>query len=141
MGGGGKGKPPQQHQWPSWGGNNGGYGKQWQPRGLPRGRDDDRDRDSRRRRRDSPSSGSDGGRQAKLDRARKYLAKHKDEYRQVVKEKAEKEKKDSPRRQGEILAKAMEVSFNQSVQQQVVQPLQAGGLLPPAPPRFAMVPA
>eukprot|EP00959_Pyramimonas_sp_CCMP1952_P109065 2281059-Pyramimonas_sp.AAC.1 len=35
----------------------------------------------------------------------------------------------------------MEASFNHSLQQQVVQPLQAGGLFPTAPPGFAMMPA
>ncbi|CAK0875909.1 unnamed protein product, partial [Prorocentrum cordatum] len=78
---------------------------------------------------------------AKLDRARKYLTKHNDEYRQFVEKKAEEEKEEAFRRQGEILAKAMEASFNQSLQQQVVQPLQAGGLFPPAPPGFVMMPA
>ena len=41
------------------------------------------------------------------------------------------------RRQGEILAKAMESKFNQSLLPQVVQPLQAGGSPPPPAPEVA----
>ena len=72
-----------------------------------------------------------------MEKARKYLTKHNDEYRQFAAAKADKEKEEAFRRQGGILARVMESSFNQSLQQQVVQPLQAGAFFPPAPPGCA----
>ena len=138
MGGSSKGsKQDQGQRWESWWGPRGGSYRQWQPRDRDQGRTRDRDGDrdhSRRWRRDDSSSSSDDGRETRVDRARKYLTKHNDEYRQFVEGKAEKEKEEALRRQGEILAKAMEATFTQSLQQQVVQPLLACGQFPPTPP-------
>ena len=69
-------KCPDQAWEPWWGPR--GDPSQTQPRGPPEVRDDDRD-SPRGHHQDSSSSSVDGTRQARLDKAQQYLAKHNDE--------------------------------------------------------------